>query len=289
MAVPIDPFLYLALGLGFVGGRLLPLPARGLNAGMLGTVLVLIALLGISLGATPPGQVLAIIPVAAAVTAIVLAATIGIAWLLRPRRSEISRSPVFASTRPWIGLVFLADVIAGFLLGHLVPVQVGEALRVSLYVLLALVGWGLVISTSQLRRLWVPLLSAILGASAGGVFLGLVYTTYPVGFASTFGFGFYTLSGALVDARAGASLGFLAFLTNFLRENLTIVLSPTLGPRIGGEGLTSMGGATSMDTTLYFVTRFGDPDAATLALTSGLVLTVMATLVLPLFLALPGG
>jgi uncharacterized membrane protein YbjE (DUF340 family) len=289
MAVPIDPFLYVALGLGFVGGRLLSLPGRWLNALMVATVLVLIALLGISLGALPIGQVIGVVPVALAVTAIVLGVTIGVAWLLRPRVARGSGEPSAGPTRPWIGLLFLADVVVGFLLGHLVSVPVAIDLRFSLYGLLILVGWGLVVSTSQLRRLWVPLTSAVLGAVAGGVFLGLVYTTYPIGFASTFGFGFYTLSGALVDARAGATLGFLAFLTNFLRENLTMVLSPTLGPKIHGEGLTAMGGATSMDTTLYFVTRFGDPDAATLALTSGLVLTVLATVLLPLLLALPGG
>jgi uncharacterized membrane protein YbjE (DUF340 family) len=289
MAVPIDPFLYVALGLGFVGGRLLSLPARWLNALMVATVLVLIGLIGISLGATPLDQVLRVIPIALATTGIVLGVTVGVAWLLRPRRPRPAGAAQGDPTRPWIGLVFLADVVAGFVLGHFVSLPVGPALRFSLYALLVLVGWGLVISASQLGRLWVPVGSAIVGAVVGAVFLGLVYTTYPIGFASTFGFGFYTLSGALVDARAGATLGFLAFLTNFLRENLTMVLSPTLGPVVHGEGLTAMGGATSMDTTLYFVTRFGDAEAATLALSSGLILTVMATVLLPVFLALPGG
>jgi len=288
MALPIDPFLYVALALGFAGGRVLALPARWLNAATVATVLVLIGLLGLSLGATPLGQVLNVIPIALAVTGIVLGVTIGVAWMLRSQAPGGPAPEGLGSSRPWIGLVFLADVIVGFACGHAVSVSVGGALRFSLYVLLALVGWGLVISTSRLQRLWVPLTAAILGAVAGGAFLGLVYTTYAVGFASTFGFGFYTLSGALVDARVGATLGFLAFLTNFLRENLTMVLSPWLGPRIRGEGLTAMGGATSMDTTLFFVTRFGDADAATLALTSGLILTVVATVLLPLFLALPG-
>jgi uncharacterized membrane protein YbjE (DUF340 family) len=289
MALPVDPFLYVALGLGFVGGRLLTVPRRWLDALLVATVLILIALLGVSLGSLPIAQLLGVIPVALAVTAVVLGVTVAVVWLLRSREATGSGPSATGPTRPWIGLVFLADVVAGILLGHVVKLPVGTDLRYSLYVLLALVGWGLVISTAQLRRLWVPLTAAILGAVAGGVFLGLVYTTFPIGFASTFGFGFYTLSGALVDARAGATLGFLAFLTNFLRENVTMLLSPTLGPRVHGEGLTAMGGATSMDTTLYFVTRFGDPEAATLALTSGLILTVMATLLLPLLLALPGG
>jgi len=220
MAVPIDPFLYIALALGVVGGRLLSLPGRWLNALTIATVLVLIGLLGISLGATPLDRVLSVIPVALAATGVVLGVTIGVAWLLRPRKDPAPAADAPPSSRPWIGLIFLADVVLGFAIGHIVALSVGEALRFSLYALLVLVGWGLVISASRLRRLWVPLASAIVGAVAGGVFLGLVFTTYPIAFAATFGFGFYTLSGALVDARAGATLGFLAFLTNFLRENL---------------------------------------------------------------------
>jgi uncharacterized membrane protein YbjE (DUF340 family) len=42
-----------------------------------------------------------------------------------------------------------------------------------------------------------------------------------------------------------------------------------------------------MDTTLYFVTRYGDRNAGGLALASGLILTVAASLVLPFVLAFP--
>jgi uncharacterized membrane protein YbjE (DUF340 family) len=42
-----------------------------------------------------------------------------------------------------------------------------------------------------------------------------------------------------------------------------------------------------MDTTLYFVTRYGDRDAGSLALASGLILTVAASLIVPLVLAFP--
>src|SRR5208282_2778243 len=119
------------------------------------------------------------------------------------------------------------------------------------------------------------------------VFVAFVGTAAPVAFATTFAFGWYTLAGPLVGARAGAALGLLAFLTNFLREDLTMLLSPVIGPRMRGEGLAALGGATSMDTTLYFVTRYGDRDAGSLALASGLILTVVASLVVPAVLALP--
>jgi uncharacterized membrane protein YbjE (DUF340 family) len=105
--------------------------------------------------------------------------------------------------------------------------------------------------------------------------------------ATTLGFGWYTLTGPIVATRLGATAGLLAFLTNFLREDLTMLLSPSLGPRLGPEALTAWGGATSMDTTLYFVTRYGDPDSGSLALASGLVLTLAASLLVPAVLALP--
>jgi uncharacterized membrane protein YbjE (DUF340 family) len=66
-----------------------------------------------------------------------------------------------------------------------------------------------------------------------------------------------------------------------------MVLSPVAGRRLRGAGLAALGGATAMDTTLYFVTHFGDEDAGSLALATGLVLTVTASLVLPAVLALP--
>ena len=48
-----------------------------------------------------------------------------------------------------------------------------------------------------------------------------------------------------------------------------MVLAPWAGDRLKGEGLTALGGATAMDTTLYFITRYGDREAGSLALTSG--------------------
>jgi len=155
----------------------------------------------------------------------------------------------------------------------------------ALYVMLALVAFDLNWSRAGLRRLWVPLAAAAAGASIGAGSLALLgLLPARIAFATGFGFGWYTLTGALVAANAGAAFGFLAFLTNFLRENLTMVTSPWAGPVVGGEGMTAVAGATSMDTTLYFITHFADPEAGSLALASGLVLTITASIAVPLVL-----
>jgi len=139
-----------------------------------------------------------------------------------------------------------------------------------------------------LSRLWLPIAAAV-GAALVSAFLFAVvaHQSLAVSLATSLAFGWYTLAGPLVAARAGAVLGLLAFLTNFLRENLTMLLSPYVGRRLRGAGLAALGGATSMDTTLYFVTRFGEAEAASLSLASGLLLTLAASLILPAVLALP--
>jgi uncharacterized membrane protein YbjE (DUF340 family) len=169
-----------------------------------------------------------------------------------------------------------------------IPWPLDGGVTFALYLLLFLVGFEIELHLSAVRRAWRPL-SAALGGAVVAAFLFAVVTnsTLSVTLATTFAFGWYTLSGPLVAARAGAALGLFAFLTNFFRENLTMLTAPWAGRRMRGEGLTALGGATAMDTTLWFVVRYGDPEAGGLALTSGLVLSVLASLLLPLLLALP--
>ena len=290
MGIAIDPILYLAFAVGAIGGRIYPIRPRWLDRATLGCVLLLIALLGDELGTTAPQLLLEAVPVALGSVALVLAVTVAIAWALRKRtRPSLVPTPA-RSARPWLGLLFLGDVVAGFAIGHFTAAIGSWALQLSLYALLVLVAWGLRWTFARLDRLWVPLTAAVSGALVGAVGLVLLAHEYgPIALATTFGFGFYTLAGPLVAYRAGASLGFIAFLSNFLRENLTMLLSPWLGRHLHGEGLAAMGGATSMDTTLFFITRFGDPEAGALAVMTGLVLTVVATVALPLFLSIPGG
>ena len=154
--------------------------------------------------------------------------------------------------------------------------------------LLALVGFDIPLKLSGLRDVWVPLTAATVGAlAAAAIFAVADRLALSAALATSLAFGFYSLAGPLVASRAGALLGLLAFLTNFLREDLTMLLAPSLGRRLRGPGLAALGGATAMDTTLYFVTRYGDEDAGSLALASGLILTIAASLALPAVLALP--
>jgi uncharacterized membrane protein YbjE (DUF340 family) len=288
--VLVDPFLYVAFLLGLVTGRAVHRRSPWVPRALVLTVIVLVALLGASLNDVALGSLAVTVPVALGFALLVLGLTAGVALLisrLRPASPEAAPGTQTRERLP-LSVVLVGAVLVGFGIGRVVVVPTGTAIEWALYVLLALVAFDLPLNWTGVRSTWIPLTAAVSGALvAGGLFALVSGTALPVAMATALAFGWYTLAGPLVLARAGALLGLLAFLTNFLRENLTMVLSPVIGRRLRGEGLTALGGATAMDTTLYFVTRYGDRDAGSLALASGLILTVAASLIVPLVLAFP--
>jgi uncharacterized membrane protein YbjE (DUF340 family) len=289
--VEFDPFLYVAFLAGFLAGRLVRPTGPWVGRLTLVTVGVLVGLLGASLDSVPPPQLAIAIPLALGFVTLILGLTV-VAYLLIDRAAPAELSPTPATTpgsggRVPVSFLLLGALLVGYGAGRVVSVPTSSAIPWALYALLALVAFDLKLRPERLRRLWVPLTAAVAGsASAAGIFIALSGVPPSAGLATAFAFGWYTLAGPLVAARDGAVLGLLAFATNFLREDLTMLLSPVVGRRLRGEGLAAIGGATSMDTTLYFVTRYGEADAASLSLASGLVLTVAASLLLPLLLAI---
>jgi len=290
--VEFDPFLYVAFLAGLLVGRIVRPHTPWVGRATLITVGVLVGLLGASLNVVPVPRLVETVPLALGFAALILGLTVGVYLLLT--RAESPPSPPAASPsekgqgKVPLSLALLGALLGGYALGHFVTIPAAAALPWALYALLALVAFDLKLRLKGLRRVWVPLTAAFGGSAiAAAIFIGVTGTPAPAALATTFAFGWYTLAGPLVGARAGAVLGLLAFSTNFLREDLTMLLAPVLGRRLRGEGLTAMGGATSMDTTLFFVTRYGDADAGSLALASGLILTVAASLLLPALLAIP--
>jgi uncharacterized membrane protein YbjE (DUF340 family) len=288
--VAFDPYLYVAFALGLVAGRLVHQRSPWVTRATVLTIVVLVGLLGASLNAVALSALAVTIPLALAFALLVLGGTAGVVLAIDRFRPPFPTSPPGEGGKERIPLsiVLVGAVAVGFGVGRVVSLPTDVGITGALYLLLFLVAFDLPLKWSSVRALWVPLTAAVAGALVAGVVFGVVSgTALSVSLGTSLAFGWYTLAGPLVLARAGAVLGLLAFLTNFFRENLTMILSPSIGRRLRGEGLTALGGATSMDTTLYFVKRYGDRDAGSLALASGLILTVAASLVVPAVLALP--
>lgn len=287
---PIDPYLYVALAGGWLVGRVWRPPPRVLGRATLAAVLVLVGLLGDSFRAIPPGSMLSTLPLSAAFCASVVAASLGAVGLIHavrpPAPSEARTAAEPVRDRVPTAAVVLGAVIAGYLVGRAAPIPAAGLLPWALYALLGLVGLGLQPGWKRLGRAWVPILASVAGALLAAAAFSTLGFPSRAAFASALGFGWYSLAGPLVAARFGATLGLFAFLANFLRELATMLLAPAFGRRLRSEALTTIGGATAMDTTLYFVVRYGDDGGGALPLASGLALTVAASLLVPLVLAL---
>ena len=74
------------------------------------------------------------------------------------------------------------------------------------------------------------------------------------------GFGYYSLSSIFITEYKGAELGTIALLANIMREIITLLCAPLLVRYFGKLAPISMGGATTMDTTLPIITRTSGQD-----------------------------
>ena len=70
------------------------------------------------------------------------------------------------------------------------------------------------------------------------------------------GFAYYSLSSIFITEYRGAELGTIALLANIIREILTLLCAPLLAKYFGKLAPISVGGATTMDTTLPIITRY---------------------------------
>ena len=192
----------------------------------------------------------------------------------------------------WQVLLALAiGIIVGF--SGLVPGEVSGNVDTVLMALLCLLLFLIGIDLSQNRNivteirrigprlLFIPLCIAagsIVGALAISLAIGL---TPSYGMAIGAGFGWYSLSSALLAPLAGGEIGIMALLTNIFREILSIILLPFVVHYLGKTAAVAPGGATTMDTTLPFVVRYAGSEMSILSFVSGVILSLMVVFLVP--------
>lgn len=100
----------------------------------------------------------------------------------------------------------------------------------------------------------MTILGTLAGCAAVSVLLGHRQLTDCLAIGS--GFGYYSLSSIFITQYRGAELGTIALLANISREILTLLCAPLLAKYFGRLAPISVGGATTMDTTLPIITRY---------------------------------
>lgn len=188
---------------------------------------------------------------------------------------------------------FFMGIIVGF---FVVPAWVNDILPAltdwALYFTLFAVGIDLGLN----KEMWKQFMTigrfvflAPLGVAIGSILAGMITGrflgwTFWEGGAVGAGFGWYSLSGVMISELHSVALGTIAFLSNVMREVITILIIPFLAGRVGKFSLVAPGGATTMDTTLPIIAAVGPPGIAVIAFINGVVLSSLVPVLVPLFL-----
>lgn len=215
----------------------------------------------------------------------------------RPHRAPRSnpKEPLWKRLRG--SLIILCCFVAGLLLAHFgwLPEGVrsrGDLIgRYILFVLIFLVGLQIGLTEGlfaqlkgQPKRYWFLPLCTVCGSLAGVAAVGFLLPGKP--FAESLavgsGFAYYSLSSILIGQTLGAGWATVALLANILREMTALLAAPLLS-RISRLGLISVGGATSMDTTLPTITRFCGPAYAPLAAYHGFLVDLSVPFLVSFF------
>lgn len=131
--------------------------------------------------------------------------------------------------------------------------------------------------------LLIPVGTAV-GSLAGGAMVALFCpVTWNQSLAVAAGFGWYSLSGAILTDLGDPLLGSTAFVSNIVREAIALLTIPLIGNgRFRGVAV-GLGGATSMDVTLPVIERSCGVDMVPAAIASGALLSLLVPMLVPLF------
>ncbi len=196
----------------------------------------------------------------------------------------------------WSSLQLAGVVVIGFVLGLATKNSWHFDNQISNYALMVL----LLLIGIQLRNSGIPMRQVLLNKHGmmtavlfvvssliGGVICALILGL-PVyqGLAIASGFGWYSLSGIILQEAFGPVLGSVAFLNDMGREFIALLAIPLL-MRHSPCTAVGIGGATSLDFTLPIIQRSGGLSIIPVAISFGFLVNLLAP-VLMIILSSPG-
>ncbi len=134
-------------------------------------------------------------------------------------------------------------------------------------------------------RIFLVPIAIVLGTLFGSImssfFLKLsIFESAAVGA----GLGWYSLS-AIELSKHSAELGTIAFLANVSREVIALIMIPIIANRIGHMETIAAAAATSMDVSLPIITRSTKGSISIVAFFSGVILSILVPILVPLIIS----
>ncbi|MGJ0627756.1 lysine exporter LysO family protein [Xenorhabdus bovienii] len=157
-----------------------------------------------------------------------------------------------------------------------------------LYLLIVLVGMDLVnfkLSGIKFDAIKIPFITILGTVIAAAIFSKIYNYSLVESMLVSSGFGWFSLSGPMVNTLATPELGALAFMTDFFREIISIIFLYFMG-RSQPQGAIGISGAAALDSALPFIKENCKPDNIKYAIVSGFILTLLAPLLISLLASL---
>lgn len=222
----------------------------------------------------------------------------GLAKNLRPSAGNEIQVETAAQPHPYrMTAIILGAFFCGVLLGiFVVPSSVNAVLPILTNWALNLTLFAVGLDLGLNKQMWKQMMTigffiflTPLGVALGSVLAGMLTGkvlgwTFWEGGAVGAGFGWYSLSGVMISELHSVALGTIAFLSNVMREIMTIMVTPFLARKVGKFTLVAPGGATTMDTTLPIITACGPPGIAIIAFINGVILSSLVPILVPVLL-----
>lgn len=196
-------------------------------------------------------------------------------------------------------LIIVSFFVLGTICGvfHLLPYDFSQS-KLSFYALCALmfcVGISVGNDPKTLksfrslnpRLVFLPVMT-ILGTLAGCAVASLLLSHRSLTdcLAVGSGFGYYSLSSIFITEAKGPEMGTIALLSNIMREIIALLCAPLLVRYFGKLAPISVGGATTMDTTLPIITRCSGQEFVIVSIFHGFVVDFSVPFLVSLFCAL---
>ncbi len=191
-----------------------------------------------------------------------------------------------------ITLLFAAGLLTGLVTNLRVR---DEFLWLTLLCLIFAVGVSTGLEASKIKSMSrdkVSLQLKLILATVAGSLVGGVVTYFMLGepplkysLAISAGMGWYSFTGTYL-ASIDPYLGFLGYVSNVLREVYTYIAYPLLAKKLRYSSI-SLGGATTMDTTLPVIASTGGAEAGILAFIHGTLLTFLIPIIIPALTSIP--
>lgn len=138
----------------------------------------------------------------------------------------------------------------------------------------------------HLKILIIPLGIIFASVVAGAFCAPLLGLEYGHSMAVSSALGWYSLSGVMITELGSADMGATAFLSSLLREILSFAAIPLIAKYLNPYTTIAPAAATSEDTTLPAILKYGGAETAVMAVFNGVLCSAAVPFLIEFFMSL---